>query len=204
MRRLFLPLIVLVSGCTTTVNAVVTPGSAAAPAAAASPKASAKPAAASLPEAGSEVDLAFWQAHHPAVVKGQTWTYQTAMAYQSRPGDETPYEQVLELTEIAGAKLKFLATDKADGGARTSTLNGEVGPLVPPPTKAWTYYGTEDVTVPAGSFKGALKLVAADMLVGGVAQLGGTIWLVPDTGIVKFVTNGDYHQRQELKAVTKP
>lgn len=216
MRRLLLSLTLLATGCTATAAGPVTPGAApsAKPAAVPSAKASASasaspsPEAPALPAPGDAVDAAFWAANHPAVAKGTTWTYETAFAYQSRPGDETPYDTLMALTDVAGAKLTFMVTDKAPGGGasdKVTTAEGRVGPLVPGDDPAWIYHGAEDVTVPAGTFTGALKLKAIDKVVAQeIVVTGGTLWLVPGTGVVKLMTNGDYHLRQELKRVAKP
>lgn len=143
--------------------------------------------------AGTSVDDAFWKDNMPTFKVGMKWTYTSTVKVPGAPDVTSSYTK--EITEANDTRTKVRTTSgstvteevlnsegmegMADGGGNLNVTMSDTVAIA----------GTEDVTIPAGTYKGASKLNVNATSSGGSCTV--LIWVAKGVGIVKErVTTG--------------
>jgi hypothetical protein len=160
----------------------------------------------SAPAAGSVITSASIAAYYPSPLKaGIKWTYFTRIPLDP----SSNYEGSTEILDVTAEKVKLRYTATLLGETKTIdsevTLNdfvsGNSGSQIPTKfTSVLTVEGTENVTVPAGTFNGALKIKNSVTFDNAVLPPVVThLWYARGTGMIKLQSEGTTQVITELK-----
>lgn len=143
-----------------------------------------------------KLDAAFFKSKMPPLKQGQKWTYQQTAEVTGLPAVKTDFTREIMKVEgdIATVKTTVASvSNTATASARTLLTSGTPMADVNLPSgldfgiatdAAMVDAGTEDVTVPFKTFKGAAKVKAQADSATSVSS--STVWLSPEVGMVKM------------------
>jgi hypothetical protein len=142
------------------------------------------------------LDTAYFKSKMPPLKQGQKWTYQQSTQVTGLPAVSSDFTREIMKVEGDVATVKTTVagvSNTATASARTLLTSGTPMANMSLPTgldfgvatdAAMVDGGTEDVTVPFKTFKGAAKIKAqADS---AAALSSSTVWLSPEVGMVKM------------------
>lgn len=152
------------------------------------------PTGVEVPAAGTELNETHWNAYMPEYKVGMKLTYAHTHTFGETVETGETSTEVLKIEN----GIVTLKNTEVDGS--TSEATDSVKPKFHSPFPLISK-GASDVTVPAGTFKGAAKFEGTDPDSGATAMM----WLVPGKGYVKFQTTGtvgedSYTSVMELKS----
>lgn len=150
-----------------------------------------------VPEKGTRMTADLWASYMPKYKAGMIITYAetTINADQS----ESVIEISKEILKVEGDVVTYRNTSVTSNGSASFELTMPANSK-PDSDLNLTSEGAEDVTVPAGTFKGAAKFTGPNVGEGSTI----TYWFVPGKGHVKIFTHnptkpGTGSWRSELK-----
>lgn len=143
-----------------------------------------------------KLDASFFKSKMPPLKQGQKWTYQQTAEVTGLPAVKTDFTR--EITKVDGDVATVKTTvagvsNTATASARTLLTSGTPMADVNLPSgldfgiatdAAMVDGGTEDVTVPFKTFKGAAKIKAQADSATSISS--STVWLSPEVGMVKM------------------
>ena len=143
----------------------------------------------------STIDNSFWQSNMPTYKVGMAWTYNTDVQVTGLPDVTSTYTREVTEADASGTKVKTTIAGVSSTEDLTPQTMMSFGGLSGAPdlsvqtSDSIVSAGNEDVTVPAGTYKGATKLNVSASSVGAGSNV--TVWVAKGVGIVKeLVTTG--------------
>ncbi len=122
----------------------------------------------------------FWSEHAPAPASGMTWIYES---WQAREEETSTATLSFEVLSVNGNEVPYRIAFAIEGRPpQTGESSGELGRyngFFEPIDHIFVYQGTESVTVPAGTYPEAVKLVERN----NIEETA--VWIVKDIGMVK-------------------
>lgn len=134
------------------------------------------PSGVQVPAVGTALTASIWESFMPTYKAGMAFTYVNTSKVGSEA--ETSSDSTKEILKVENGVATYKAT--VEGATMEATMSA-----VPKLDEHLSLKseGPEDVTVPAGTFKGAAKFSGANSEPGSTL----TYWLVPGKGYVKTV-----------------
>ncbi len=121
----------------------------------------------------------FWAQHGPELTPGMTWIYEQQMVHQGNP---KTVRFRAEITALDASVVTYRIEGTMDGETQSSTgpmERARFGGQLTPMGMVYVVEGQESVTVPAGTFPNAYKLISRSVLE------ESRVWVVPGIGIVR-------------------